>query len=477
LASGGFKKQGEDLLMLSNLQTDMKNADIGHTEVAIRISNLSKVYQIYDRPVDRLKELILPRLRRLIGLKSKLYHNEFWALKDISFEVKKGETIGIIGRNGAGKSTLLQAICGTLSPSSGDVEVNGRVAALLELGSGFNPEFTGRENVYMNASILGLTKEEIEFKYDRIVSFADIGEYIDQPVRSYSSGMLVRLAFAVIVHVDADILVIDEALAVGDVFFTQKCMRFLHGFMIKGTLLFVSHDTSSVQSLCDSSIWLDKGMVIAYGPTKDITERYLENKAGSNKKTSSDFLTKNKPKQELPKFDQRYQYINKSNLRNDLKLYEFDPNAKSFGASDAKITRVGLCNTEGSELSWCVGSEDVSLNIGIKVLKQFDSLIIGFFVKNSLGLTLFGDNTYLTSIENPIYAERGDYFDVEFEFQMPILPCGDYSISTAVASGSQDDHLQQHWIHDAITFKSISSSVSTGLVGIPMSKIKINKNA
>ena len=193
-------------------------------DIAIRVKGLSKCYGIYASPRERLKQFILPRLQRLVGQAPKQYFHEFWALKDVSFEIKKGETVGIIGRNGSGKSTLLQMICGTLHPTSGSIQTNGRIAALLELGSGFNPEFTGRENVYMNASVLGLSNEEINERFNDIVTFADIGDFIDQPVKTYSSGMMVRLAFAVIAHVDADILVIDEALAVGDAFFVQKCI-------------------------------------------------------------------------------------------------------------------------------------------------------------------------------------------------------------------------------------------------------------
>jgi len=217
--------------------------EVLRSDIAIRATDLSKVYQIYGSPKDRLKQAVMSRVRRLMGRPQKQYFREFTALKRASFEIRKGETVGIIGRNGSGKSTLLQIVCGTLYPSDGQVEVNGRVAALLELGSGFNPEFTGRENVYMNGAILGLTEAQIDAKYAAIVAFADIGNFIDQPVKTYSSGMMVRLAFAVIAHVDADILVVDEALSVGDAFFVQKCMRFLRNFMKTGTILFVSHDT------------------------------------------------------------------------------------------------------------------------------------------------------------------------------------------------------------------------------------------
>ncbi|HBQ8517522.1 TPA: ABC transporter ATP-binding protein, partial [Klebsiella pneumoniae] len=207
---------------------------------AIELDSVSKCFFIYRNPADRLKQFILPRL----GIKKKCY-DEFWAVNGVSLNIKKGETVAIIGRNGSGKSTLLQMICGTLQPTCGTIKVNGKIAALLELGSGFNPEFTGRENVYLNAAVYGLTRSEIELKFNDIVKFADIGDFIDQPVKNYSSGMYVRLAFAVIAHVDADILVVDEALAVGDAVFTQKCMRFIRKFQENGTLIFVSHDMAS----------------------------------------------------------------------------------------------------------------------------------------------------------------------------------------------------------------------------------------
>ena len=242
------------------------------SDIAISIQNLSKCYQIYDTPRDRLKQFVAPRLQRMIGLDVHTYFREFWALRDVSFSVKKNETVGIIGRNGSGKSTLLQIICGTLAPTAGIVETEGRIAGLLELGSGFNPEFTGRENVYMNASILGLAKAEIDARYEDIVAFADIGDFIDQPVKRYSSGMYVRLAFAVVANVDAEILVIDEALAVGDIFFTQKCMRFLQDFKTRGTIIFVTHDSGSVVSLCERAVWLDRGAVQASGAAKMVSE-------------------------------------------------------------------------------------------------------------------------------------------------------------------------------------------------------------
>lgn len=272
----GFKKQEKDLQMSSKSNKWSSSVADGENSIAIRVKNLSKSYQIYEAPRERLKQFLLPKLSKLTGQAPKQYFREFSALTDISFNVKKGETVGIIGRNGAGKSTLLQIICGTLTPTNGSVEINGRVAALLELGSGFNSEFTGRENVRMNAGVLGLSAEEIDARFDEIIAFADIGDFLDQPVKTYSSGMYVRLAFAVVVHVDADILIVDEALSVGDMYFQAKCMMHMKKLMKAGvTVLFVSHDAGSVKALCSRAVYLDHGKVIASGATEDVVEAYF----------------------------------------------------------------------------------------------------------------------------------------------------------------------------------------------------------
>ena len=236
------------------------------SDIAIKVENLSKCYQIYNQPRDYLKQFIIPRLQRLIGREPKQYFREFWVLKDISFEIRKGETVGIIGRNGCGKSTLLQMICGTLNPTSGNVQTQGRITALLELGSGFNPEFTGRENVYMNAAVLGLSQEEIDMRFDDIVAFADIGEFIDQPVKTYSSGMMVRLAFAVQAQVLPDILIVDEALAVGDAKFQAKCFECLKQLKAKGTsILLVTHSSEQIVTHCSHAMLLNAGSVLVAG--------------------------------------------------------------------------------------------------------------------------------------------------------------------------------------------------------------------
>jgi len=443
------------------------------SDAAIKVENLSKCYQIYATPRDRLKQFILPRLQRFSGLPPRRYFEEFWALRDMSFTIKKGETVGIIGRNGAGKSTLLQMICGTLTPTHGHITTNGRVAALLELGSGFNPEFTGRENVYLNASILGLTHAEVEQRFDDIVAFADIGEFIEQPVKTYSSGMMVRLAFAVIAHVDADILVIDEALSVGDAFFTQKCMRFLRQFMKNGTILFVSHDTSSVRNLCKEAIWLEKGQVIQHDTAKVVCENYLEAFYEQQQGKSTTTRIKNSVIHNHPVHDQRSDFINASNLRNDIQVFQFDPDAPSFGKGAARITAVRFLDKHLNPLAWIVGGEEVFLQIEVRSEKDLTSPIVGFYVKDRLGQTLFGDNTYLTYVQNPVTCASGETLMAQFSFQMPRLAAGDYSLTAAVAEGTQENHVQHHWIHDAIVFKSESTSVSGGLIGIPMTDIQL----
>ena len=444
------------------------------SEAAIEVKHLSKCYQIYDRPIDRLKQMLMR------GRKN--YFREFWALNDVSFSIAKGETVGIIGRNGSGKSTLLQMVCGTLNPTNGQLHTHGRIAALLELGSGFNPEFTGRENVFLNAAILGLSQQEIASRYESIVTFADIGQFIDQPVKTYSSGMVVRLAFAVIAHVDADILVIDEALSVGDAFFTQKCMRFLRHFMKTATVLFVSHDTAAIKNLCNRCIWINEGQIKAEGPAKEITELYLQDyyaqqqdSRPASDKPSQPLRTGQPPgiTEHAPR-DFRQDHLNRSNLRNDLKLFAFDPHAPSFGTGDANIESVAFVNELGESVHWITGGELVTLRILAKAKRPITSPIVGFIVKDRLGQALFGENTCIAYHEHALSVPSEHDIVASFTFMMPRLMTGDYTITVAIAEGSQEDHVQHQWIFDALTFRSESTSVSAGLVGVPFMDIQLN---
>ena len=288
--------------------------------------------------------------------------------------------------------------------------------------------------------------------------------------------MLVRLAFAVIAHVDADILVIDEALAVGDAFFTQKCMRFLREFMLRGTTIYVSHDIGSIQGLCNKALWLDKGAVVKYGSAKEVCESYIEaifqrpNQIDSAKILNAK-LPVSSAKDVL--YDQRRAFINAASIRNDIQIIEFDPGSAGFGDERAQIIEVALLSDSGEPLSWVVGGEHVSLHVRAVTKAEIDSPLVGFFLKDRLGQVLFGDNTYLSYLNNPLTLRVGVILVAQFRFQMPRLPIGDYSMTVAIASGSQRDPVQHHWIHDALFFRSESSSVSSGLIGIPMSEISL----
>jgi len=457
------------------------------SDPVISVQNISKAYTIWRDPAARLKHPVLqlageifPFLRKKIDQRLQGFCSEFYALNDISFEIKKGEAVGIIGRNGSGKSTLLQIIAGTLQPSSGSVTVNGRVAALLELGSGFNPEFTGRENVFLNASILGLTREETSTRFEKIEAFADIGEFIDQPVKTYSSGMAVRLAFAVIAHVDADILIIDEALSVGDAFFSQKCMRFIREFIKEHTLIFVSHDTAAVKSICNRAIWLQRGEMLAAGTPKEIAELYLENLYEAQQGESRIKKTPSLPGKPTEKTEQkifkdaRLDWINKTNLRNDIQVFEFNSEAASFGKGGATITRVELLGEDQSSLKWIIGGEEVALRIIIECDQVLESPIVGFHFKDHLGQILFGDNTFLSYHERPLKCHPGEKLIAQFHFQMTRLAKGNYSIEVAIANGTQYQHVQHHWVHGALQLRSDTTSVCSGIVGIPMREIVLN---
>ena len=491
----------------------------------LTIRDLSKTYRVWDHPLARLKAPVLEAAARRLpegsGVgerfrrKARGYYQDFHALHPISFEIPPATSFGILGRNGSGKSTLLQMIAGTLTPTGGAVEVRGRVAALLELGSGFNPEFTGRENVYMNASILGIPRRMVDERFDDIAAFADIGEYMDQPVKTYSSGMYVRLAFSVITHVDADVLIVDEALAVGDVFFVQKCMRFLRRFQEQGVLLFVSHDLSSINRLCDQALWLDNGSLRMRGSPKEVTEAYFteyyaggangsgfgtredreaafgepEEGEGAEKEGSSAAPARAAraaptttsrsapldPEQVLGEAvaDQRLPFLNYTEHRNDIEVFRFDPLGDSFGARRAEVVDARLVDAEGRRLVWIVGGEKVTALVTAEARERIEAPILGFALKDSTGQVLFGDNTFLTTRGRPLSVKKGRRLTARFHFQMPILRPGQYVMNATVATGTQTEHEMQHWIHDALVLHSYTKSDTTGLVGIPMIGIEV----
>ena len=386
------------------------------SEPLIEARGLGKAYPIYRKPEDRLKQLLWGRRRK--------FYEEYWAVRNVSLSVRRGETAGIIGRNGSGKSTLLQMICGTLRPSAGEVNVRGRVAAMLELGSGFNPELTGRENIRVGASVLGLSAGEIEARFDAITAFADIGGFIDQPLKHYSSGMYARLAFAVCANVDADVLVIDEILSVGDAAFQQKCMRFLNRFRMHGTMLFVSHDSGAIVKLCDRVLWLDEGEARAFGDAKEMCRLYLAAQAEEAAENGGAFqITSRGPghkhsvsaAQELPP------------IPDSTTPFDFDPDEEWQGNGSGAIERVELRSREGTNLRVLAGGEDVELQIFCRVERLIGQPVVAFVWRDRLAQVLFSDDT-LASIGGPARLEKDGRFAARFFFRLPYLSSGAYSI-------------------------------------------------
>jgi lipopolysaccharide transport system ATP-binding protein len=460
---------------------------------AIIADKLSKYYHVYGQPQDRLKQYILPRIQRIFNSKITEFYKKFCALEEISFTVCKGETLGIIGRNGSGKSTLLQIICGTLTQTSGDVFVNGRIAALLELGSGFNPEFTGKENIYLYGNLFGLTPELMNQRFDNIASFADIGDFIDQPLKTYSSGMILRLAFAVIVNVDADILIIDEALAVGDAAFTQKCMRFLRDFKSKnGTIIFVSHDMSSTVALCDRCLWLDRGTLKAIGDAKIITEGYLhstlQNAYGEEVALNvlknynhSSHITKTNDSlndNSSPKIDE---LSFKSSVENEATQYNVEfsfnenlSNARGWHTKLASIVGLSISkHNSASDNLIFKGGDIVRLEIVVEANEAFANPIIGFLFRDKLGQDLFGENTLGFTNKKRINLHPGDKCIAKFIFKLPNLLDGDYAIMTSFANGSYHSNIQHHFLHNAIIVKVFNGNLTYGIVGADFSEISM----
>ncbi|MDO9163230.1 MAG: ABC transporter ATP-binding protein [Methylococcaceae bacterium] len=414
-------------------------------DIAIRVQNLSKCYQIYDTPRDRLKQFVAPRLQRLVGVTPRQYFNEFWALKDISFEVKKGETVGIIGRNGSGKSTLLQMICGTLHPTGGSIQTSGRIAALLELGSGFNPEFTGRENVYMNAAVLGLSKEETDARFNEIVAFADIEQFIERPVKTYSSGMVVRLAFAVAINVEPQVLVIDEALAVGDAAFQRKCMRRIDELNQSGvTLLFVSHDTDTVKKICNAAIYLSQGAMRNYGSAKDVCIEYERDLFGASK-------GKNK--------------LNTSNQKLDDEPAQLDPellasSEKIYGDGRVSILDITLTNKSQQKLNVMNAGMEFVISYRVCFAGFVAKPVFGIMITNREGICIFGTNTADQALYQRDYAP-GDELQIKFNLTNNLGP-GIYYLTCGVHSGDHADglvFLQRRM--DTLLFKSLGRDGET----------------
>lgn len=428
---------------------------------AITVQNLSKCYQIYAKPHDRLKQSLYPRLQGAFGLQRKQYFNEFWSLRDVSFEIKKGETVGIIGRNGSGKSTLLQVICGTLSQTAGSIKTNGRIAALLELGSGFNPEFTGRENVYMNGAILGLSRQEIEDRFDEIAAFADIGAFLEQPVKTYSSGMFVRLAFACNIMSDPEIMIVDEALSVGDMNFQAKCMTALTQIKERGaTILFVSHDVGTVKSLCSRCVYLDGGKVVAVGPSADVTELYVrsmreEMNAEHRKfaRVSKSFAESTEgtegaqtvePPLGLPVIEQKVFQID----------HAFEARVAQFryGTGEVKARAVELLDMDDEPTTFLDFNQQVKIRVNFEAYAEKSiTLNVSVFDEKKNNITGCG----FQHVDQPyLLTKPGSKYVAEYVFTMPLQE-GYYSLRINISSPIVDNESAEFidLINDAVVFR------------------------
>lgn len=438
------------------------------SEIAIKVDGVSKCYQIYDQPRDRLKQFILPGLQRIARQSPRQYYREFWALKDVSFDVKKGESVGIIGRNGSGKSTLLQIITGTLAPTSGSVTTHGRIAALLELGSGFNPDFTGRENVYLNGALLGFSSTQIDEKFDAIAAFADIGEHLDQPVKTYSSGMLVRLAFAVQVQVEPEILIVDEALAVGDALFQKRCFQRIEKLVSDGTtLLFVSHDQESVRTLTNRALLLNKGRPIEWGLSSEVVLSYrklLHDEEAAYFASLTKNLVERAAQAPLPS--------DPPTAPPDAVPANAAPgmgarsDRLSFGDGEVKITKVETLDSDDQPRSLFYPGERLRIRVTCESFASIDKLNVAVRLRNKEGVKIYSWGTLnqdmttrAKNMDAPIFWVQR--FDAGDRFQV-LLDCdcalGEnlYEVQAAVSYEETMNYLSQrmlHWVDEAAFFQ------------------------
>ena len=445
------------------------------TDIAISVQNLSKCYQIYENPRDRLKQFVMPKMHRIAGKEPKQYFSDFWALKDVSFEIKKGETVGIIGRNGSGKSTLLQMICGTLNPTSGGVQTNGRIAALLELGSGFNPEFTGRENVYLNAAVLGLNKDEIDARFEDIAAFADIGQFIEQPVKTYSSGMMVRLAFAVAINVDPEILIVDEALSVGDELFQRKCFSRIEAIRASGaTILFVSHSGGTIVELCDRAILMDSGEKLAVGLPKLIVGRYQKLLYAPADKHDSireqirhmdKHVVENVTVADVVSIEELAMVKHVPSLEESFDQHLIPSSTFEYESHGAYIELPAVLNLSGEQVNNLVRGKTYRYTYTARFAQNASNVRFGMLIKTTSGVEL-GGGVSATSIRDSLaFVEAGSIYRIEFRFCCA-LNQGVYFLNAGVMGDVNGSETYLHRLIDIAMFRVLpnSDNFTTGMV-------------
>jgi len=411
-------------------------------EVAISLNNVSKCYKRYAHPVDRLKEILLPGKSRA---------EEFWALRNINLDVYRGETLGIVGQNGSGKSTLLQIIAGTLTPTTGNVKVDGRISALLELGSGFNPEFTGRQNIFFNGQVLGLSREEIQNKFDSIADFAEIGSFIDRPVKTYSSGMVVRLAFAVVANIEPTILIVDEALAVGDAKFQARCMKRIRQLKEQGvTVLFVSHDASSVKMLCNRAVLINHGNILEINSPKQVINQYIAILSSEQKK--NDEFKQISSINQVAGID--INITNGQHISNSQRT-----NTTRHGNQVATIRDVQIKNLNDLVSEKIETGSIFKILVLLQARADLTDVVVGISIKNLVGLVVYGTNTKLSQIQLP-NLKANEQLSLNF-----ILPCymnrGVYTLTVGVHS---EEGLSYDWIDELIVFEVTNFAQCDGIV-------------
>ncbi len=426
------------------------------TDTAISVTKLSKNYHLYKRPIHRVLETFHPF--------SKKYHTSFAALSNVDFQVRRGESIGIIGRNGSGKSTLLQIICGNLQPTGGQVQVNGRISALLELGTGFNPEFTGRENVYLSTAILGLSRQETDSRFNQITAFADIGDFIDRPVKMYSSGMYIRLAFATAISVDPEILIIDEALAVGDIFFQQKCMEHMKKMMQGCTIVLVSHDMHSITNMCSRVILLDHGKVAYEGLPPDGVAKYTKIiHSEQSKKSNSEETEKQLPADVIQKT---------KSLVPDSDSWLMVGDEDRGGTGEVEILMVSV-TCDGVVIASIQEGEQVTLRLLVRSITVKDQLIFGYTVKDRIGNAIFGENSMC--LDSSTLSLTPGYSVVEYDFIWPQVYPDNYTITVGIGEGTHPlNHAVQCWAHNIVSVAAVTPGVAVhGMFNNPLKQINI----
>lgn len=437
------------------------------SDFAIEVKNVNKIYKLYDKATDRLKESL--------GLSRKKLYHEHYALQNVSFNVKKGETVGIIGTNGSGKSTILKIITGVLSQTSGEVVIDGRISALLELGAGFNTEYSGLENVYLNGTMIGFSREEIDGRLDDILAFADIGDFIYQPVKTYSSGMFVRLAFAVAINIDPEILIVDEALSVGDVFFQAKCFKKFEEFKEMGkTILMVSHDLGSIAKYCDRVILLNKGEKLAEGEPKPMVDMYK--KLLVNQLDFSEVQSDTKQGRE----DQEIKADRPKERRNGIKNssgawknhFEINPNLNEYGTGVAQIIDFAVVDQEGNLTNCLEKGKIFSIKSKVKMNEKVQNPIFTYTFKNIQGVAITGTNTMFEKVDIGV-TQPGDVFVCTFTQEMN-LQGGEYLLSISCTGFSNGSFTVHHRLYDVISITVISDKNTVGFYDMN-SSIKIEK--